>query len=304
MARRTIGSNQYKTRLDATKYGLFPDGDLLAQQVYVYSPLASVSDGKDRRSPASFLRECQDPQCMSHRLIQLLRESPTPKLVLAAVQHPHATGAVLQEAADQARSRQRRKGLPPKEYQQAISIVLQHPECPWSLLEKETQKALTPVYVAAAVRNPLWGSYVMGMIETNPYKPAYLRAAVLGWLPDPPQEHHWEAAVTSESTSVRMDAARGPDLPLNLAHCMASDTSSRVRAALGENPNLPLDIALKLVKDVYLRYPLAAENVVQRSDCQLEVLLEALHHPHPTIRKLALAHPNLPEEYRALKQIV
>ncbi len=313
--RHKLGSNQYRTQWSTSPAATNHIFGALMQQAAHSSPPPpppqpadpeqELPKGERQSLQAAALRECKDPLCTPSRLVQLLREWPTPKLVLTAAQHMRANGQVLQEVTDQAIKRQRRSHTnAPIEYQQARVAVLRHPECPWTLLEKEMKQALTPVYVLAAVRNPQWGSYALEMVRKNPYKPAYLRAILSGKLPIQPQREHWEAAVGSNSHTTRESAAAGPGLPHDLAAQLVHDSKPAVRSSLAHNPNLPVELAIELMgTERSGMYPAATKELASNPKCPPEALAVALGHSHPEVRQAALNNPNLPEEYRALGRV-
>lgn len=306
---RAVGSNQYRARpghmLTAPKPA---QPSLVAQAAsgpVSGSPPMLSSKRQRRRQQTAALHECRDPQCSPLRLVQLLRESPTPQLVLSAVQHPRACGQVLQEVMDQAKAQQKGRTNPSVEYREARLLVMQHPQCPWSLLEREMLTARSPLYVAAGVRNPQWGSGALAIMEGNQFKSAFLQAIVSRVVPVEPTRQHWEAAVGSGSSTTRAVAAQAPDLPADLVqHLLENESSVIVRTAVAANPRLSERVACILAVEHRLNeYPSAAETIVTRPDCPPSALVAALTNTHPHIPPLALAHPNMPEEYRVLAQI-
>jgi hypothetical protein len=133
-------------------------------------------------------------------------------------------------------------------------------------------------------------------------------------------------AATEGMARTRSAAAKRPDCPVDLLEHLAKDSNASVRASVASNPACPHAVMRALVHDqsVQVRDELAHNQfapaevyrqLVHDADrrirfrlavnpaCDGQAVVVLAGDEHAGIRKRALAHPNLPEEYRALHQV-
>jgi hypothetical protein len=107
---------------------------------------------------------------------------------------------------------------------------------------------------------------------------------------------HLAALARSGDLVVRTNVASNPACPPQLLHQLAHDKEHSVRHAVAGHPKAPGDALNHLAGDA----PGICQQVVKHPQCPPDALVRLLSNPLLYIRRLAAAHPNLPEEYRVL----
>ena len=108
------------------------------------------------------------------------------------------------------------------------------------------------------------------------------------------------AQAAAMPTAKRREVAGNPHTSPQVLAQLAGDTDVLVRRRVAENPRTPPEVLGQLAgTDVVLARICVAEN----PHTSPQVLAQLAGDKDEDVREAALEHPNLPEEYRTLRQV-
>jgi len=265
MAKRTIGSNQYRSHTAEQTPPVPQTSDLM--------PPAAAPRRRCREMWGYKCERWVDPPMYSHGTHGLDGD------VHQTLNSPQCPPEVLAELSHRGHDRK----------------VVRHPNCPPETLVELLHLWSESDLIEYAVVHPNLPEPQIRRLaaETDP--------TIKIWVAQNPNcPPDVLAALANGDRQVRAEVARNPGCPPAVLDQLAHDHASTVVTNVAHNPSCPVS-ALRHI--VHINNWEAHWGMVGLPQTPEDVLIQLLRHGDPSVAQQALAHPNLPEEYRTLGQI-
>ena len=334
MARRAVGSNQYRTR---TAPDLPSDaGPNLMQQAqhsdaprkcgevwggrcqqWVYPPTYSHSPHGLSGLANKMEKAAQDPSCspLGLRLLVDYADSRTEHhfryLAVVAARNPNCPPEMLWRLSNHT--------LQPARHAVASSdnapvdlvthmlndadggvrrMALRNPNCP---PEKLRQAAISsdPAQRWTVACNPNCPPDLLDRL-TQDTDMAVIQAAYAHPHCSPKMMRRFVHLDQNVAQAAALGLSRHPDCPADLLPAVARKGGSRALDRLISRPDLPIEV-LHLAAGCPKKSVLI--KLAKRHDCPVDALQRMISHISPEVRRAALESPQCPEEYRALARV-
>ena len=266
MARRRVGSNQYRTKVTPDLPVAAPMnhggrrrcGEVWGTRCEAWVEAPTYSH--DRHGAyGDEIQAVRNPQCPAGALTVLSR-SRKPKVLSLVAQHPNCPAKTLESMLDASWSGLSNGG-----------VILEHPNLPVKLLRQALHHSRHNMPHVA--RNPNCPPDLLEKLATE--GDSTVRIAVAEHPQCPPDVLVQLTRDFRQAEWVILKAASHPAAPSEALRQAARHYDEKVREAVAKHPNCPPDVAQKLMTDERQKVRVAARN-----------------------------NPNVPEEYRVLGQVM